>query len=90
EKAGCKSISYVISKAILSPSFPLECQMPPLFALSQTCWRQGFEQKMSRRGVRCILGLSPSAGKSKVSPKYIMLLNHHNNAKDLLESSAKK
>lgn len=56
---------------------------------------------MSRREVSRILGVNPSAGKSKVSPKKIMLLNHHDNggspylvtkinlAKDLVESSAK-
>ncbi|NWV07991.1 DJC15 protein, partial [Ptilonorhynchus violaceus] len=63
--------------------------------------KAGFEQKMSRREVSLILGVSPSAGKSKVSPKEIMILNHHDNggspylaikineAKDLLEFSAK-
>ncbi|NXH81124.1 DJC15 protein, partial [Edolisoma coerulescens] len=64
-------------------------------------YKAGFEQKMSRREVSLILGVSPSAGKSTVSPKKIMLLNHHDNgglpylapkineAKALLESSAK-
>ncbi|NXC64653.1 DJC15 protein, partial [Aleadryas rufinucha] len=67
-------------------------------------YKAGFEQKMSRQAVRLILGVSPSAGKSKVNPNVlkIMLLNHRDNggspylapkineAKALLESSAKK
>ncbi|NXS17658.1 DJC15 protein, partial [Mystacornis crossleyi] len=64
-------------------------------------YKAGFEQKMSRREVSLILGVSPSASKSKVSPKKIMLLSHHGNggspylapkldeAKALLESNAK-
>ncbi|NWW04136.1 DJC15 protein, partial [Oreocharis arfaki] len=63
-------------------------------------YKAGFEQKMSRREVSFIFGVSPSAGKSKVSPNKIVLLNHHdggspysapkiNEAKALLASSTR-
>uniref|UniRef100_A0A8U7M977 Uncharacterized protein n=1 Tax=Corvus moneduloides TaxID=1196302 RepID=A0A8U7M977_CORMO len=58
-------------------------------------------KRISTSSLFLIIGVSQSAGKSKVSPKKIMLLNHHDNgrspylapkingAKALLESSAK-
>ncbi|XP_056411414.1 dnaJ homolog subfamily C member 15 isoform X2 [Hyla sarda] len=67
-------------------------------------YKGGFEQKMSRREASLVLGVSPSASKSKIrmAHRKIMILNHPdkggspyiamkiNEAKDLLESSAKQ
>uniref|UniRef100_A0A8D0KPA5 DnaJ heat shock protein family (Hsp40) member C15 n=1 Tax=Salvator merianae TaxID=96440 RepID=A0A8D0KPA5_SALMN len=66
-------------------------------------YKGGFEQRMSRREASLILGVSPSADKTKVRTAHrrIMILNHPdkggspymatkiNEAKDLLESSSK-
>ncbi|XP_075708395.1 dnaJ homolog subfamily C member 15 isoform X2 [Rhinoderma darwinii] len=67
-------------------------------------YKGGFEQKMSRREASLVLGVSPSASKSKIRTAHrkIMILNHPdkggspyiatkiNEAKDLLQSSAKQ
>ncbi|XP_054168124.1 mitochondrial import inner membrane translocase subunit TIM14-like [Oppia nitens] len=64
-------------------------------------YKGGFESKMSRREAGLVLGISPSATKTKIKEahKRIMLLNHPdkggspylaakiNEAKDLLESN---
>ncbi|KAM5181497.1 dnaJ homolog subfamily C member 15 [Mantella aurantiaca] len=66
-------------------------------------YKGGFEKKMSRREASLILGISPSASKSKIRAAHrkIMVLNHPdkggspymatkiNEAKDLLDSSTK-
>ncbi|XP_040197232.1 dnaJ homolog subfamily C member 15 [Rana temporaria] len=67
-------------------------------------YKGGFEQKMSRREASLILGISPSASKSKIRAAHrkIMVLNHPdkggspymamkiNQAKEFLESSTKQ
>ncbi|XP_063808927.1 dnaJ homolog subfamily C member 15 [Pseudophryne corroboree] len=67
-------------------------------------YKGGFEQKMNQREASLILGVSPSASKSKIRAAHrkIMILNHPdkggspyiamklNEAKDLLESSTKQ
>jgi DnaJ family protein C protein 19 len=66
-------------------------------------YRGGFEPKMSKREAALILGVSPSASKTKIKDahKKIMLLNHPdrggspyvaakiNEAKDLMDSTNK-
>ncbi|KFU91775.1 DnaJ subfamily C member 15, partial [Chaetura pelagica] len=63
-------------------------------------YKEGFEQKMSRRDASLILGVSPSAGKAKIGTanRRMVILNHPDKggspylateideAKDLLES----
>ncbi|XP_072370347.1 dnaJ homolog subfamily C member 15 isoform X2 [Scyliorhinus torazame] len=67
-------------------------------------YKGGFEAKMSKREASLVLGVSPSASRTKIGEahKRIMLLNHPdkggspflaakiNEAKDLLDSSSKK
>ncbi|XP_067848691.1 dnaJ homolog subfamily C member 15-like [Heptranchias perlo] len=67
-------------------------------------YKGGFEAKMNKREASLILGVSPSANRSKIGEahKRIMLLNHPdkggspflaakiNEAKDLMDSSSKK
>ncbi|XP_038658548.1 dnaJ homolog subfamily C member 15 [Scyliorhinus canicula] len=67
-------------------------------------YKGGFEAKMSKREASHVLGVSPSASRTKIGEahKRIMLLNHPdkggspflaakiNEAKDLLDSSSKK
>ncbi|XP_041067758.1 dnaJ homolog subfamily C member 15 isoform X3 [Carcharodon carcharias] len=67
-------------------------------------YKGGFEAKMSKREASLVLGISPSASRTKIGEahKRIMLLNHPdkggspflaakiNEAKDLLDSSSKK
>ena len=70
---------------------------------SSKYYRGGFEPKMSKREASLILGISPTASKTKVKDahKKIMLLNHPdkggspylaakiNEAKDLVDSQKK-
>uniref|UniRef100_UPI00398F0B61 dnaJ homolog subfamily C member 15-like n=1 Tax=Pristiophorus japonicus TaxID=55135 RepID=UPI00398F0B61 len=69
-----------------------------------TYYKGGFEAKMNKREASLILGVSPSANRTKIGEahKRIMLLNHPdkggspflaakiNEAKDLMDSSSKK
>ncbi|XP_043856800.1 mitochondrial import inner membrane translocase subunit TIM14-like [Dromiciops gliroides] len=74
----------------------------PKCAFNGGYYRGGFESKMTKQEAELILGVSPTANKGRIRDAHlqIMLLNHPdkggyvpdkiNEAKDLLESQAKK